>query len=398
MRKFLSIALSVMVLGMLAACGGAPQVVEKVQTVEVEKVVTVEVPKEVEKIVTVEVQAQAETAASTATEETMTETETAAPAAQTGKYHFVMVSHIGSADPNMLWLTFAIDDFQKRFPEVTVDYVSTDEFSVENLVTLLKQTIATQPDGIAVPIVAAEAEGPVLEEAINQGIPVVAFNTIPGGEKTIPYLTYVGGDLYQDGVVLAQAILDAAAAGTIPAPTQAVCANPDIGHQGLVARCNGWNDTMAAAGVSSEMLDISSDPARQTSVMQSYLVGNPDVNAIFSTTARTGPTVYAAAKELDLSPDVDGEGVTIVSTDESPVSLEGVKAGHILATHSQGFYLQGFTPFEILYWNKLLGYQSFTDTLSGPILIDQSNVDSWIPLTKNAFGAQYETEAQGAWD
>ncbi|MFN8457797.1 MAG: substrate-binding domain-containing protein, partial [Anaerolineae bacterium] len=209
------------------------------------------------------------------------------------KYHFVMVSHIGSGDPNMLWLTFAIDEFQHRFPEVKVDYVATNEFSVENMVTLLKQTLATKPDGLAIPIVAAEAEGPVLEEAIAQGLPVVAVNTIPSGEKTIPYLTYVGGDVYQDGVVLAQAMLDAAEAGTIPALTQAVCANPDIGHQGLVARCNGWNDTMAAAGVDSEMLDISSDPAKETSIMQSYLTGNPDVNAIFSTTARTGPVIYA---------------------------------------------------------------------------------------------------------
>jgi simple sugar transport system substrate-binding protein len=321
----------------------------------------------------------------------------AAPATEP-KYHFVMVSHIGAGDPNMLWLTYAIEDFQKRFPEVTIDYVSTDQFSVENLVSLTRQTVATKPDGLAIPIVAGEALAPVLQEAIDQGIPVVAVNTIPGGEKTIPYLAYIGGDLYQDGVVLGRALLDAAAAGKVPQPTGAVCANPDIGHQGLVTRCNGFNDTMAAAGISSEMLDISTDPARESSIMQAYLQGHPEVNAIFSTTARTGPVIYAAAKELNLAPDADGEGVTIVSVDESPVSLEGVKAGHILATHSQGFYLQGFTPFEILFYNRELGYRPTSDVLSGPILIDSSNVDKWIPLTRNAFGDQYDTLAQGAWD
>lgn len=323
-----------------------------------------------------------------------------AAAAKDGErtYRFVMVSHIGSADPNQLWLEFAIAEFERRFPEVTIDYVATDQFSVENLVSLLRQTLATNPDGIAVPIVSAEAQGAVIQEAISQGIPVVAFNTIPSGDQTIPYLTYVGGDLYQDGVVLAQAILDAAEAGTIPEPTQAVCANPDIGHQGLVARCEGFNDTMAESGVQSEMLDISTEPTRQTSIVQSYLQGNSNVNVIFSTTARTGPTIYHAAREMDLSPDVDDQGVTIVSTDESPVSLEGVKGGHILATHSQGFYLQGFTPFEILYFHQELGYEPATDVLSGPILIDSSNVDKWIPLTRNAFGDQYDTLAQGAWE
>jgi simple sugar transport system substrate-binding protein len=320
-------------------------------------------------------------------------------AAQTPvKYHFVMVSHIGSSDPNMLWLTFAIKDFMKRFPEVDVKYVATDVFSIEAMTTLLKQTIATKPDGIAIPIVSAEALGPALNDAIKAGIPVVAVNTIPNGPKTIPYLTFVGGNDLQTGVVLAQAVLDAAKAGKIPAVKAGVCANPDVGHQGLVARCKGWNDTMAAAGVKSEMLDISSDPAKETSVMQSYLNSHKDVNAIFSTTARTGPIIFAAAKDLNLNPGTDMKaGVVMVSTDESPVSLEGIKAGKLLATHSQGFYLQGFNPFEILYWNKELGYRPTSDILSGPILIDASNVNAWIPLTKNAFGSQYDTLAQGAW-
>ena len=314
------------------------------------------------------------------------------------KYHFVMVSHIGASDPNALWLTYAIKEFMKRYPEVDVKYVATDVFSIEAMTTLLKQTIATKPDGIAIPIVSAEALGPVLNDAIKAGTPVVAVNTIPDGPKTIPYLTYVGGSDLQTGVMLAQAVLDAAKAGKIPQPKAGVCANPDVGHQGLLARCKGWNDTMAKAGVKSEMLDISSDPAREGTVMQSYLNSHKDVNAIFSTTARTGPVIFAAAKDLNLNPGVDMKaGVVMVSTDESPVSLEGIRLGKILATHSQGFYLQGFTPFEILYWNLLLGYRPTSDYLSGPILIDSSNVDSWIPLTKNAFGSQYDTLAQGAW-
>ena len=54
---------------------------------------------------------------------------TATPAAEATteaeeyEYHFVMVSHIGANDPNAAWLTFAIAEFEKRFPEVTIDYV-----------------------------------------------------------------------------------------------------------------------------------------------------------------------------------------------------------------------------------------------------------------------------------
>jgi simple sugar transport system substrate-binding protein len=316
------------------------------------------------------------------------------------KYHFVMVSHIGSTDPNAAWLTFAIADFQKRFPEVKIDYVATTTSNIEEMVTLAKQVIATKPDGIAIPILATDPLDPILRDAItNQGIPVVAFNISDtrSADKRIPYLAYVGGDETQTGIQLANEVLSAAKAGKIPQPKAAVCADWDPSHQGLAARCKGFGDTLGAAGVKSEVLTISQNQAEAQSTMESYLQGHTDVNVIFAVTAGSGPWMWAAAKDLNLSPDVDMDGVTVLSVDESPVSLEGVKGGHLLATHSQGFYLQGFTPFEILYWNHELGYRPFGDSLSGPILIDSSNIDNWIPFTKNIFGDTYDKLAQGQW-
>lgn len=321
------------------------------------------------------------------------------PVAQAPKYHFIMVSHIGSNDPNMAWLTFAIADFQKRFPEVKIDYVGATQSGIEELVTLARQAIATKPDGIAIPILSTDPLDPVLRDAINSGIPVVAFNISdprPVGQR-IPYLAYVGGAEEQVGIMMANEILTYAKAGTIPQPTGAVCADWDPSHQGLAARCKGFNDTLAAANVKSEVLTISQNQADAVSTMEAYLQGHTDVNVIFAVTAGSGPWAYAAAKDLNLSPDVDTKGVTILSVDESPVSLEGVRLGHLLATHSQGFYLQGFTPFEILYWNKLLGYVPFNDTLTGPILIDKNNIEKWVPFTRNIFGATYDTLAQGQW-
>jgi simple sugar transport system substrate-binding protein len=327
-------------------------------------------------------------------------TAVAAIAQDNPKYHFVMVSHIGSTDPNAAWLTFAIADFQKRFPEVKIDYVATTTSNIEEMVTLAKQVIATKPDGIAIPILATDPLDPILRDAItNQGIPVVAFNisdTRPADQR-IPYLAYVGGDETQTGIQLANEVLSAAKAGKIPQPTGAVCADWDPSHQGLAARCKGFGDVLGAAGVKSEVLTISQNQADAQSTMESYLQGHADVNVIFAVTAGSGPWMWAAAKDLNLSPDVDMNGVTVLSVDESPVSLEGVKGGHLLATHSQGFYLQGFTPFEILYWNHELGYRPFGDSLSGPILIDSSNIDNWIPFTRNIFGDTYDKLAQGQW-
>lgn len=95
----------------------------------------------------------------------------AAAAQDEPSYRFVMVSHIGSNDPNMNWLTTSLEEFEAKYPNVTTEYISTNNYSVQEHVRLLEQAIATRPDGIAVPIVSSDAfEGP-LRRAIEQGIP-----------------------------------------------------------------------------------------------------------------------------------------------------------------------------------------------------------------------------------
>ena len=124
--------------------------------------------------------------------------------AQEKKYRFVMVSHIGSNDANMGWLTRSLKVFEEKYPDVETEYISTNQYSIQDHVRLLEQAIATNPDGLAVPIVSSEAFDGPLRKAIEKGIPVVAFN-IPDQrpkEERIPYLTYVGGDEYLTGKLL----------------------------------------------------------------------------------------------------------------------------------------------------------------------------------------------------
>src|SRR5215813_3476839 len=189
------------------------------------------------------------------------------------KYHFIMVSHIGENDPNVNWLKFAIADFTKRYPEVKIDYVAAKTSNLEDFISLAKQAIASKPDGIAIPILSTDPLDPVLRDAITkQGIPVVAFNISDtrDRDKRIPYLAYVGGDELQTGIQLANNLLAAAKAGTIPAPTGAVCADWDPAHQGLAARCKGFGDTLAAAGVKSEVLTISQTQADAVNQIEAY--------------------------------------------------------------------------------------------------------------------------------
>jgi len=323
----------------------------------------------------------------------------AAVAQDSGKhYRFVMVSHIGSNDPNMNWLTTSLKEFETKYPDVSTEYISTNNYSVQEHVRLLEQAIATRPDGIAVPIVSSDAfEGP-LREAIESGIPVVAFN-IPDGRpegERIPYLTYVGGDEYLTGKKLGEYAVAQAEAGAIPKPTHVVCASHDAAHQGLKARCKGMQDAMQATGAKFDELFIGAEPATARNTLQSFLQANPDTNYIFTVAGWSSPWAWSVANDMGLDPDVDDKGMTILTVDEGPVSIEGVRAGHILATNSQGFWLQGYEPMEWLYWNKKFGYAPQSNILTGPVIIEKENADQWATQVRTVFGDKAYDE-QNTW-
>jgi simple sugar transport system substrate-binding protein len=295
----------------------------------------------------------------------------------------------------MGWLTLSLKAFEEKYPDVTTEYVSTTEYSVQKHVQLLEQVIASKPDGIAVPIVDSKAFAPVLEKAISQGIPVVAFN-IPDkseADSRIPYLTYVGGDEYLTGLRLGEHAIEAAKAGKLPMPTKVLCASHDPAHQGLKARCAGMADAMAKIDVQSDVLFIGADPAQARNTLQAYLASNKDVNFIYTVASWSSPWAYSVADEMGLDPNVDDKGVTILTVDESPVALQGIKEGKVFETNSQGFWLQGYVPMEWLYWYHKYGYKPESDILTGPVVIDASTVDRWEAFVRTVFGDEYDKQA-----
>jgi simple sugar transport system substrate-binding protein len=322
----------------------------------------------------------------------------AADAQQSDKhFRFVMVSHIGSNDPNMKWLTIAIDEFKRTHPNIDVEYVSSNQYSVQELVRLLEETIASKPDGIAVPIVSADAlEGPV-REAVDAGIPVVAFN-IPDprkGDERIPYLTYVGGDEYLTGYKTGMYALEKAKAGVVPMPKKVVCALIAAEHFGLRERCRGIEDAFKTVGATAEYLFTGADPATFRSNLQAYLSAHKEANYILNMGDFTAPWSWQVARDMKLDPDVDNKGMTILTVGIGPIGLSGLKNNHLLVASEQGFWLQGYIPFEWLYWYHTLGYRPLSDIITGPTMIDKSNIDKFDPLSKAVFGAG--SEDASAW-
>jgi two-component system sensor histidine kinase/response regulator len=303
---------------------------------------------------------------------------------------YLFVSHMGSNDSNSKWFDLALKAFQGRYPNVKAEYWGTDQYSMPRYIQLIERAISTKPDGLVVAVTDAAVLDGVLRRAINQGIPVIAFNAPDLREPAarIPYLTFVGTDYYKDGKKAGEHALAHALAGEIPMPKQVLCANVDATHRGLLARCKGMSDTMKAAGIKAETLTTDWDQARAANILSAHLARNPEVNYIYAVTGDLGPTVRNVCLRLGLHPDLGDKAhnVTIIGVDDNPVSLSGVKAGHLLSTVSQGFWLQGYVPLQWLYWYREYGYAPERDILTGPVIIDKGNVDQWITLVQGVIG------------
>lgn len=312
-------------------------------------------------------------------------------------YRFVMVSHIGVQDPNMNWLTLALAEFEKRYPNVSTEYVGGLTPGVEELVRNLEEAIASRPDGIAVPILDASAlEGPILE-ALALGIPVVAFN-IPDSRPPdlhIPYLTYVGGDEYLTGYKIGLYALEKAEAGIVPMPKKVVCSLHTADHAGLRERCRGIEDAFRKVGASVEYLVTGITQATFSQNLKAYLSSNNDTNYIFNLADFTAAWSWLVANELGLEPDVDTKGMTLLTVDVGPIGLSGVKNGHLLVASEQGFWLQGYIPMEWLYWYHEMGYKPQSDIITGPVLVDKDNLEQMDALSRLVFGVGSEDDS--AW-
>lgn len=305
------------------------------------------------------------------------------------KYTFYFVSHIGPADVNIKWLTTASEDFMKRFPEVKIVYVAPEKFSIEQQRENIRAAIAANPDGLIVPITDPTAFDEILRHAIvDLGIPVIASNVPdprPKNER-IPYLTYVGGDEYLTGYQLAEEVIKAYESGQISKPTKAVAALAHVGHVGWEMRTEGFRDAMAEIGVLTEKLAVGDDPVQGKEIMRSYLINNPETNVMLC--GFNVVWAYKVGEELGLHPNVDEEGLTLVSVDASPMALEGIINKKMLASHSQGFYLQGYLPPLWLYFYNKYGFEPPDEILTGPIPINKDNVQQWKDIVMSVFGEE----------
>jgi simple sugar transport system substrate-binding protein len=249
---------------------------------------------------------------------------------------------------------------------VDVAILGPDEFDLNKVAELIDEAIALQPDGIGLTVSDPDLFREPIQNALDAGIPVVAYNAGSGPiADGIDYMTYLGSDEYQGGY---QGGLRLAAEGG----ARGVCVNHQVGHTGLDARCQGFEDALTEKGIPVEVLATTDDPASSQTIIDDYTTANPDVDIFLTMGPNSAVPFYAFMEASGL-----GAGdVTHGTFDISPEIIQNVKGGVTMFAIDQQPFLQGYGTVMALMLKARQGIKpALPVTPTGPGFVDASNVE-----------------------
>jgi simple sugar transport system substrate-binding protein len=343
-RKAVWILLVLMMAALLASCGQT-QVVEK--TVEVEKIVTVEVEKEVEKIVTVEVEVPAK--------EEMAEPQVAQSDLVIG-----LAVHSNPAEDSFWGVVEK--GAQDAAAAMGVTLKSGGSGDPAEQAQLVENLISDNANGIIVSLANPDAMKDSVKKAVDAGIPVITINSGVDVYKELGAITHVGQTEFVAGQGAGEQFNAAGA-------TKVLCVIHEEGNIGLEERCDGLTDTF---GGEVERFNVATtgtrDIAGTLASIQDKLTADSAIDAILT----LNPDVAGAALDAIKAA---GGGQQLATFDLSPDVLSALEAGEMLFAVDQQQYLQGYLPvvFLTLYNTNLNTVGGGLPVLTGPGIVTADN-------------------------
>lgn len=273
---------------------------------------------------------QSQQAASTQSEEAATQ----AQADPTKEYY--MVTFVSGIE---FWKSCykGFEDAAAKYGATTV-YDGTPDYDINEAITVLEQVIAKKPAGIAVTCMNPDAYIEPINNAIEQGIPVVTFDSdAPDSER----YAFLATENYDGGVAAAKCLAEqmggkgeVAIVGT-------------VGQLNLEQRASGFRDTIASDYPDITLVqevDGKTQEEVAAQVTSALIQSNPDVAGIFATNENMG---LGAATSIDESGKA-GQ-IKLVSYDIDSSLLDDMKAGLIQGLIAQNSWNMGYWSFEFLW-------------------------------------------------
>ncbi|MCY4540707.1 MAG: substrate-binding domain-containing protein [Chloroflexi bacterium] len=295
---------------------------------------------------------------------------------------FSMVSHGGIGNP--FWVV-VIKGMEDACSLLGADcaWLSDPVDNIDDMAGYWDDALARNNDGIGTTVPNPEVIRDGVNRAAEAGIPVIVFNTADpnaGTRDALPTLFYIGANEFLGGRSNANAVLDAADAAGVEI-ARAVCPIQEVGHSGLEARCAGVRSVFEEAGIPLDQLTINNDVTASAGTFADYFNANPNTNAVFS----LGPNPASSLNLYIQEAGVMAGDIFATTHDTSAEIYEMIQNGYLIQAIDQQPYLQGFETIMWLYLNSQFKMAPGGDILTGPGVIDGSNVDAIIELTAQGY-------------
>jgi len=209
--------------------------------------------------------------------------------------------------------------------EITFEGPDT-EADVDQQIQMLQTALDKSPDAIGFAALDSQAAGPLLQQAKDQSIPVIAFDS--GVDSDIPVTTAATDNL-------------AAAAEAAKHMAEAV------GHEGKVAlvvhdqtsvtgqqRRDGFVDYMEENEPGIEIVDIQyggGDQAKSADLAKAIIAANPDLKGIYGSNEGSAIGVVQAVKELGIDP----TQLVVVGFDSGKAQMDAIRDGLMVGAITQ---------------------------------------------------------------
>jgi simple sugar transport system substrate-binding protein len=292
----------------------------------------------------------------------------------TPEWNFVFVCHV-TTNPFFVPTQYGIEDAQALLG-TTSQWTGSEQSVVREMVDAMNSAISGDADGIAVAVVDPVAFNDPIQNALDQGIPVIAYNANGKGPGTNPALAYVGQDLFQSGVEMGKRIVSLVDEGLVAL----FIATP--GQLNIQPRIDGAKQAIEESGANIEIQQVTTgaDVTEERSRIEAWYNGHKDVAGMFAVDAGSTQGVAQVMEQSGLHE----QGVKAGGYDLTPQILELMGKGHIDFTIDQQPYLQGFLPVMQLYLYKISG------GITGPA---ETNT-GLVFITPETVGRYLETESR----
>jgi ribose transport system substrate-binding protein len=249
-------------------------------------------------------------------------------------YHFVLLAE--EVDNDYWQLVKKGAKEAEKYYDVYVEYKGPQRTNKKEHMKFIDMAIASNVDGIITQALSADEFTPLINTAIEKGIPVVTIDTdAPDSDR----VAYIGTDNYYSGMLAGKALIEDT---TGDVSVAIITGSLDSDHQQL--RVQGFVDVIESVErievIAIEESNISRIEAEQKAY--NLMKNNQEINAFFGSSALDGIGIVAAARKLNK------DDLYIIAYDTLAETIELLEKEYIHAIVAQEPFEMGFQSIGIM--------------------------------------------------